>query len=141
MDFLKLMSDHFEIFIFTASSQNYANTIVNYIDPSGKYINGILTRVNCMETKNGFFIKNLRIIKNRELKNMIIVDNLAHSFGFQIENGVSILEWHNDEKDSELKYICDYLIEASVCEDVRIFNKERLKLREMADFKVEDLDL
>lgn len=35
-----------------------------------------------METKNGFFIKDLRIIKNRELKDIVIVDNLAHSFGF-----------------------------------------------------------
>ena len=35
-----------------------------------------------METKNGFFIKDLRIIKNRLLKNTIMVDNLAHSFGF-----------------------------------------------------------
>ena len=52
-----------------------------------------------METKNGFFIKDLRIIKNRELKNMILVDNLSHSFGFQLDNGIPILEWHNDPKD------------------------------------------
>lgn len=141
IEFLKLMSDYYDVFIFTASSPNYANTIINYIDPMGKYINGILTRSNCMETKNGFFIKDLRIIKNRELKNMIIVDNLAHSFGFQIENGIPILEWHNDVKDCELKYLCDYLIEASTCEDVRIFNKERLRLRDMADFKTEELGI
>jgi len=52
------------------------------LDPFEKLILGILTRENCMETKNGFYIKDLRIIKNRELKNMIIVDNLSHSFGF-----------------------------------------------------------
>jgi CTD small phosphatase-like protein 2 len=49
-----------------------------------------------METKNGFFIKDLRIIANKHLKDMLIVDNLAHSFGFQIENGIPILEYHND---------------------------------------------
>ena len=52
------------------------------LDPFEKYILGILTRENCMETKNGFFIKDLRIIKNREMKNMVLVDNLSHSFGF-----------------------------------------------------------
>lgn len=135
------MSEYFDIFIFTASSPNYANTIINYIDPTGKFINGILTRSNCMETKNGFFIKDLRIIKNRDLKNLIIVDNLAHSFGFQIENGIPILEWHNDVKDCELKYISDYLVEAWNQDDVRVFNKERLKLREMADFKSEELGI
>jgi len=35
-----------------------------------------------METKNGFFIKDLRILKNKSLKSMVLVDNLAHSFGF-----------------------------------------------------------
>ena len=136
-----MMTDYYDIFVFTASSPNYANTIINYIDPTGKLINGILTRVNCMETKNGFFIKDLRIIKNRDLKNLIIVDNLSHSFGFQIENGVPILEWHNDVKDTELKYLTDYLIEAVDCEDVRVFNQERLKLRDMASFKADDLGI
>ena len=140
-EFLKIMTNYYDIFVFTASSPNYANTIINYIDPTGKLINGILTRSNCMETKNGFFIKDLRIIKNRDLKNLIMVDNLSHSFGFQIENGVPILEWHNDFKDMELKYLADYLIEAVEKDDVRVFNLERLKLRDMANFKAEDFGI
>jgi CTD small phosphatase-like protein 2 len=74
----------------------YANAIIDYIDPESKFILGILTRVNCMETKNGFFIKDLRILKDKKMKDVIMVDNLCHSFGFQIENGVPILEWHDD---------------------------------------------
>lgn len=35
-----------------------------------------------METKNGFYIKDLRLIANKNVKDMLIVDNLAHSFGF-----------------------------------------------------------
>ena len=94
-----------------------------------------------METKIGFFIKDLRIIKNRELKDMIIVDNLAHSFGFQIDNGVPILEFHNDKNDKELKYLCNYLIEASTSEDLREFNKKKLRLNELAELKIEDLEI
>lgn len=44
-----------------------------------------------METQNGFFIKDLRIIQNRELKDIIMIDNLAHSFGLQVTNGIPIL--------------------------------------------------
>jgi len=86
---------------------------VSFLDPEGKYINGILNRSNCMETKNGFFIKDLRIVKNKDLKQMVLVDNLAHSFGFQIDNGIPILEWHNDKTDTELKNLMPYLIEAA----------------------------
>jgi len=35
-----------------------------------------------METKNGFYIKDLRILKDRCIKTTILVDNLSHSFGF-----------------------------------------------------------
>ena len=94
-----------------------------------------------METKIGFFIKDLRIIKNRELKDMIIVDNLAHSFGFQINNGVPILEWHDSFKDHELFYLKNYLTEAAEAEDVREFNRNRLKLDDMKNMMKEDLHI
>jgi len=40
---------------------------------------------------SGFYIKDLRIIKNRPLKDIIMVDNLVHSVGLQIDNGIPIL--------------------------------------------------
>ena len=35
-----------------------------------------------MQTEEGVHIKDLRIIKNRNLKDVIIVDNAVYSFGF-----------------------------------------------------------
>lgn len=63
---------------------------------------------------------------------MVIVDNLVHSFGLQLENGIPILEWNGDKEDKELYYLSDYLIEASYVDDIREFNSERLKLKELA---------
>lgn len=141
LEFLEKMSLLYEIYIFTASSFDYATEIINFIDSERKYISGILVRENCMETKIGFFIKDLRIVKNRSLKDMILVDNLAHSFGFQIENGIPILEFHEDKHDRELKHLCTYLIEACSHEDVREFNRNKLKLSELADLKIEDIEI
>lgn len=141
LEFLEKLSLLYEIYIFTASAFDYATEIINFIDPDRKYISGILFRENCMETKIGFFIKDLRIIKNRNLKDILIVDNLAHCFGFQIENGIPILEFHDDKHDKELKHLCSYLIDACGKEDLREFNKERLKLNELAEMKLEDLQI
>ncbi len=141
MEFLQTLAPLYNIFIFTASSYAYASAILGYLDPTSSLIQGFLSRNNCLQTKNGFYIKDLRIIKNREIKNTLIVDNLAHSFGFQIENGVPILEWHNEEKDMELFYLTNYLKEAANYEDVRIFNRQRLKLMELARMSVEELGI
>ncbi len=55
-----------------------------------------------MQTHNGFYIKDLRIIKNRTLKDIILVDNLVHSFGLQIDNGIPILEYLKGKQDKQL---------------------------------------
>ncbi len=68
---------------------------------------------------------------------MIIVDNLVHSFGFQIDNGVPIAEWIDDQNDDELVGLGNYLVEASKAPDIREFNRGRLKLRELTNFNLE----
>lgn len=127
--------------IFTASVWSYANAIISFLDPFNQYIKEILTRSVCVKSKNGFFIKDLRIIKNRELKNMILVDNLSHSFGFQIDNGVPILEFIDDKKDKELKYLYDHLLEALYVDDIRVFNRKKLKLYQLSEMNMEELKL
>jgi CTD small phosphatase-like protein 2 len=85
------MSNYYNIYVFTAGTECYAGPIVNYLNQKKKYILGFLHRKHCMETHNGFYIKDLRIIQNRELKDIVIIDNLVHSFGLQLNNGIPIL--------------------------------------------------
>ncbi|CAK91803.1 unnamed protein product (macronuclear) [Paramecium tetraurelia] len=136
--FLSSLSQFYTIYIYTASSQAYAQAIIGYLDPKKQYISGVLSRNNCMETKNGFFIKDLRLIGNKQLKDMLIIDNLAHSFGFQIENGIPIMEWHNDQNDQELKALIDYLKEAVNYPDIREYNTNYLKLDELMEFNLDE---
>jgi CTD small phosphatase-like protein 2 len=46
------------------------------------------------------YIKDLRII-NRSMADMILVDNAAYSYNFQLDNGVPILPFYHGE-DFEL---------------------------------------
>lgn len=72
---------------------------------------------------------------------MILVDNLSHSFGFQIDNGIPILEFIDDKKDKELKYLYDYLLEALYVDDVRIFNRKKFKLYQLSEMNMDELKL
>ena len=76
----------------------------------------------------GYFIKDLRIFANRDLKNLVIIDNLAVSFGFQLTNGIPILEWTGDQKDEELLYLSHFLYEASSKENFSEYVSSFLKL-------------
>jgi len=96
------MSKHFEVVIFTASHGCYANVVLDYLDPNHEYIQHRLFRDNCIQTKEGIYIKDLRIFKGRNLKEIILVDNAAYSFGYQMENGVPIIPFYDNKADREL---------------------------------------
>lgn len=74
-------------------------------------------------------IKDLRIIKNRALLDIVIVDNLVHSFGLQIDNGIPILDFTNNKEDRELLGVERILMELRSAEDVRDFIRTKVGLR------------
>ena len=68
--------------VFTASHQSYADVVLDYLDPKRELIEHRLYRDSCIVTEEGVYIKDLRIIKNRNLKEVVIIDNAVYSFGF-----------------------------------------------------------
>ena len=79
-------------------------------------------------TDEGVHIKDLRVIGNRDLKDMILIDNAAYSFGFQIENGIPIIPFYDNKDDQELRHLIPYLKFLSSVEDLREINKQTFKL-------------
>jgi len=70
-------------------------------------------------------------MKNRDIKDIIIIDNYVHSFALNITNGIPILPWTTCPKDLELKHLPKFLLEASEAMDVRQFLTSNLKLSEL----------
>ena len=54
-------------------------------------------------------MKDLRVIGNRNMKDMLLVDNAAYSFGFQLENGLPIIAFYDNKDDQELKHLTQYM--------------------------------
>lgn len=85
-------------------------------------------------------MKDLRVIGNRSLNDMIIVDNAAYSFAFQIDNGLPIIPYYNDKEDRELKHLIEFMKAIAGVSNIREECRTRLKLHEYAEFtKAEDL--
>ena len=98
--FLEDMSKIFEVAIFTAATKDYADSILDVIDPNKKLINHRLYRHHttiCEIT----FVKDLTKI-GRNLNRCIIIDNLADNFKLQPNNGIQCGTWIDDMKDTQL---------------------------------------
>lgn len=67
-------------------------------------------------------MKDLRIL-GVDLKNVVLVDNSAYSFGLQLDNGIPILPFYEDESDDELLHLSTYLQVIASSEDMRIQNR------------------
>lgn len=57
----------------------------------------------------GCFVKDLRVIKGRDLSQVVLVDNATISFIYQLENGIPIIPFYNNEYDDELVSLGSFL--------------------------------
>lgn len=121
--FLRELNKYYEIVIFTASQSYYANEVLNVIDPSNELITFRLFREHCYVNERGLLIKDLNIIKNRDLANMVIVDNASYAYGYHFENGIPIVPFFDDKADDELHHLMNYLLSLAGVSDVRDFIK------------------
>ena len=86
--------------MFTAANEIYAKKILGKIDLEGNIFDFEIFRQHCDVIGGKLAIKNLRILSNRSIKNVILVDNSAHTYLYQKENAVPIVSFHDDLGDT-----------------------------------------
>ena len=94
-----------------------------------KILNIDYNRENCT-FMNGIYIKELKKL-NRNLKDLIIVDNSPLAYTFDINKGLPIKTWYEDKKDVELYKISSILKFLSTTKDVRSYIRKFVKRNEI----------
>lgn len=125
-EIIKNMSKHFDVMVFTAGNQCYADPILDHIDPERK-IQHRLYRDSCTMVNNQLFVKDLRVI-GRKLENIVLVDNAPYSYMMQLSNGIPILSYMKGKDDDQLIKLESYLMSLLEVSDVRAINSMTFKL-------------
>jgi hypothetical protein len=120
--------------VFTAGTRNYADPILDYLDPTHELIQHRLYRDSCTEVDyegSKLYIKDLRIFENRKLEDIVIVDNTVISFAYQIDNGIPILPFKEDKDDTMLLQLIQILEDISKTDDWRGFIRRNFGLSDI----------
>lgn len=99
-EFLERMSSQgYELVIFTAATQDYADWVIDQIDP-GRLMHHRLYRQHALPW-GPIFVKDLSRL-GRDLDRTLIIDNVQENFMLQPHNGIFICTWYDDPHDTAL---------------------------------------
>ena len=107
-NFIKKLSQYCEIGIFTASTEDYANIVIDGLDCSDKIDFRLYRQHTSLEC--GFNVKDLSKL-GRDLSKIIIIDNIEENYCLQPENGLNIIDFEGDESDHELNFLLEDLLQ------------------------------
>jgi len=108
-EFLQRMNQlNYEIVIFTAATQDYADWVIGQIDPDG-LIHYRLYRQHALPW-GPLFAKDLSRL-GRDLERTLIIDNVQENFMLHPQHGIFISTWYDDPQDTALSDLTPLLEE------------------------------
>ena len=131
LDFLHKMKQIYELILFSSATSEYVSPVIKSIEKKEKYFEHILYRQHVTYDDNGNFFKNLNLL-NRDVKNILIVDDNYQNFKHHKLNGICIKPFYGNAYNDKntLKILGNILYkiryDADITGDIRIsLNKEK----------------
>ncbi|XP_074834044.1 CTD small phosphatase-like protein 2-A [Carettochelys insculpta] len=125
-EFLETISKTYEIFVFTTAKQDYAEKILDVLDPQKKLIRHCLYQQDCVCVQ-GYYVKDLAILE-RDLARTVALDDSLQGFPYQTSNCVPIPSWVGDHRDEELLRVIPLLGKLNQADDVRTEIRRKYRL-------------
>ncbi|SPQ20928.1 94ca5d6b-ab88-4abb-8917-2934dba0f426 [Thermothielavioides terrestris] len=116
-EFLRRVSKWYNLVVFTASVQEYADPVIDWLEAERKYFSARYYRQHCT-FRHGAFIKDLSSVEP-DLSRVMILDNSPLSYMFHQDNAIPIQGWISDPTDSDLMYLIPLLEGLQYVSDVR----------------------
>ncbi|KAL6892400.1 NLI interacting factor-like phosphatase domain-containing protein [Trichoderma longibrachiatum] len=116
-EFLRRVCKWFNLVIFTASVQEYADPVIDWLETERKFFSARYYRQHCTY-RQGAYIKDLSAVEP-DLSKVMILDNSPLSYLFHEDNAIPIQGWINDPTDGDLMHLVPLLEGLQYVHDVR----------------------
>ncbi|KAF7301646.1 FCP1-like proteiny domain-containing protein [Mycena indigotica] len=116
--FLRTVSGWYTLVIFTASMQEYADPIIDWLDAGRGILAHRLFRDSCTQLPNGSYTKDLSVVDS-DLSRVCLIDNSPISYRVNEANGIPIEGWTHDPSDEALLDLLPFLDSLRFTSDVR----------------------
>ena len=128
-NFLKRMSSHFELAIWSSADDMYVSELVEKIKPDEIDFQFIWSKSQCTLRRNyelDRYINEKR--KGYQLERMLIVDDSPEKVVDNYGNAIYIMSFEGDKEDCELEKLSNYLISMKDESNVRTIEKRWWRL-------------
>ncbi|KAH7026008.1 NLI interacting factor-like phosphatase-domain-containing protein [Microdochium trichocladiopsis] len=116
-EFLRKICKWFNLVVFTASVQEYADPVIDWLESERKFFSARYYRQHCT-FRHGAFIKDLSFVEP-DLSKVMILDNSPLSYMFHQDNAIPIQGWISDPTDNDLLHLVPFLEGLQYVSDVR----------------------
>jgi TFIIF-interacting CTD phosphatase-like protein len=128
--FLEWCASQFQVAVWTASSEDYAEAVVRRVFGSLDSIEFLWARRRCtrrcdLETRDQYWVKDLKKVRKQgyRLEQVIVVDDTSRKHERNYGNLVLVRRWEGREEDDELLHLRVYLETLVNVENVRAVEK------------------
>jgi len=116
--FLRKVSSWYTLVIFTASMQEYADPVIDWLDGGRGLFGRRFFRESCTLLPNGSYTKDLSVV-DADLARVCLIDNSPVSYDVNQANGIPIEGWTHDPSDEALLDLLPILDSLRFTSDVR----------------------
>ncbi|KZT13070.1 NIF-domain-containing protein [Laetiporus sulphureus 93-53] len=116
--FLRKVSGWYTLVVFTASMQEYADPVIDWLDAGRGILTRRFFRESCTQLPNGSYTKDLSIVE-ADLARVCLIDNSPACYSVNEANGVPIEGWTHDPHDEALLDLLPVLDSLRFTSDVR----------------------
>ncbi|XP_037106014.1 CTD small phosphatase-like protein 3 isoform X1 [Syngnathus acus] len=122
-EFLQSVAKAYELFVYTCAKREYAEKILDILDPQRKLFRHRLYQDEC-SCVLGHYVKDLGVL-GRDLTKTVVLDNAPHTYPNHLMNTLPIKSWSGESDDRELQKLIPYMEKLSAAEDFREVLKKR----------------